>query len=300
MQGPDLKVGKTDIIDSQGNRVVTETTNQNTLDGKSIWTIKQEFDYDNDGKMDAFKKTTQTYDVNSGKLLEETEESNEQSVRLGMKKEPSTARYNRQYLYETATGRLVKVNETQDFDSDGNIDGKGVTHYSYNEEGNLIKVSKHDKTNGTTSDENRTFYDSGRLKSISTESDFRSDGTVDFLHNEEYDKKGRMTRYRHDDHGYSHNSEQTIKYDDNNGTAIIETKQFSSDGKNTLIGHEKRVVKVGKDGKFGKTLSKEDLMPKEEKKEEPAKAEEKQSYEIPSYKPYSLDNGKKRPPKMGV
>ncbi len=259
MQGPDFKVGKTDIIDSNGNRVVTTTTNENTLDGKSIWTIKQEFDYDNDGKMDAFRTTTQTYDADTGKLLNETIKSNE-SARSTIDGKPSVE--NNQYLYETKTGNLVKVNNTIDFDSDGTVDFKETTKYRYNEKGEKISEETYVDNNQRP---NRVYdyeyHTNGKVKTESIKLDHDADGkfnNMDAHFRREYDKDGNIIS-------------------------------------NTEIYTEATVV--SKYDKKGHRISKE-VIEKPVASEEPAKAEEKPQYELPTYKPYESD--KKHPPMMGV
>lgn len=278
MQGPDFKVGKTDIIDAQGNRVVTTTTNETTLDGKSIWTIRQEFDYDNDGKMDGFKKETLTYELNSGKLLEKTVEDNNTGAFKGRADKVKKHIGNEKYLYETATGNLVKTITTSDWHADGKIEEKEITNYAYDSEGREIKKCSVNEDYYCTKrksvkEESKSYHKNGQLKKESRKLDFENDGTIDILNEHEWDEKGRLVRHRSDLHN-NQNYEETIKYNDKNGTAEIEIKEFSTDGKNTLIGHTQKVVKVGKDGKLGKTISKSDLM--------------------------SQDGDKKHPPMMGV
>ena len=316
MQRPDLKVGKTDIIDSRGTRVITETTNQITSDGKSIWTIAQQFDYDNDGVMDGYINTTKIYDTNTDKLIEETvEEKNRLNLQGALKNNKSIT--NTKYLYETETGRLVKENCAYDGNGDGEVDVKSVTNYSYDSEGR--EVNKHEKINRyyegaktkkSENDISHNYHKNGEVKERVETHDYDGDRTPETIDKQvfdehgntiaheqfdqtaaigkhvvkKYDEKGRVVQLKRD------NAEYTYTYNDKAGTKEIEAKGFSDDG-NTLIWHDKTVV-----DSENKIISKTDLMPKEE----PVKAEEKQGYEIPSYKPYSQDNDKKRPPMMGV
>ncbi len=295
MLGPDdLKVGKTDIIDKNGTRVVTETTNENTLDGKSIWTISQEFDYDNDGTMDAFKRTTQTYDANTGKLLEQTSIGNKWRVEAGLGDTPDTDTH--QYLYETKTGNLVKENYTSDYNSDGIPDERKVTRYRYNDKGQVIKKSEFKKENDVTDGkpnitESYTYYDNGEVKTKIHFYDAGADGKLNEVWDEKveykYNEKGTLISFT-ETHGSGHTSETKC---DANGKWLSRI--------NTHPDGWAEEVKFDKSGNVvSRTVLKEPDQPSVQ--EEPAKAEEKQGYEIPTYKPYSQDNDKKHPPMMGI
>ena len=296
MQGPDLKVGKTDIIDANGTRVVTETTNQNTLDGKSIWTISQEFDYDNDGTMDAFKKTTQTYDANTGKLLEETSTSNEWHVKGGDKNKAPYTSHN-QYLYETGTNNLVKVNHTYDHDSDGEPENQTVTRYEYNDKGQVIKESEFNKANDNTkgypnTTTSYTYHKNGKIKTEVKQLDFNADGKfkdimTDGKIENNYNEDGKIvTASITHPNGYTYEA----KFDKNEKK--ISAVERGADGAVVEIKYDENEKVISK------TVIKEPDKPVAQ--EEPAKAEEKQGYEIPTYKPYSQDNDKKHPPMMGI
>ena len=319
MQGPDLKVGKTDIIDSKGNRVVTETTNENTLDGKSIWTIKQEFDYDNDGIMDAFKKTTQTYDGNTGKLLNETIISNDEGGYLDVQDDPTigkTKTSKRQYLYETETGRLVKVHATADFESDGKVDYDETERYEYNDNGKVISKKLYDNEKSNRVPAKTTvieYHENGKKKTELVNYDYNADGKVDNGPSRfEYDKEGNLSAVTyHWPHDVG-NTVQHIKFDKNE-KKISETLNYSDgsvleikceNGHRTLgtfTGIDGSILEIKfdeKDREVSRTVIKEPDKPAVQ--EGPAKAEEKQGYEMPSYNPYSQKGEKKRPPMMGV
>lgn len=132
VNGPDFKVGKTDIVDSNGNRVVTSTSKTETCDNKSIWTIVQETDFDHDGVMDEIITSNLTYDEN-GRLLK-----NEK--RKQIPSENSNLTYKIEYIYDTETGNLVRDIFSADEDEDGNIDYKHVRKFDYNEDGQRTQV----------------------------------------------------------------------------------------------------------------------------------------------------------------
>lgn len=317
MLGPDdLKVGKTDIIDKNGTRVVTETTNKNTLDGKSIWTVKQEFDYDNDGTMDAFRRTTQTYDANTGKLLEETISTNEEAVLDGLQDDATVGRgetSTRQYLYETETGRLVKTNATADFDNDGTIDYNETEKYEYNDKGEVISMKLYDNEKSKRVPRKTTvieYHKNGKkteIRSLDLDVDGKADSKPSRL---EYDENGKLTSATHTWPG---NTTQHVKFDKNE-KKISETLNYT-DGSVLEIrcenGHRSLGTYTGTDGsvieiKFdeqdrevSRTVIKEPEKPAVQ--EEPAKAEEKPQYEVPTYQPLNQQpENKKRPPFMGV
>ena len=138
---PNLKVGKTDVIGYNGNRVVTETTQQKLKNGNSIWTINEKIDEDHDGKFDMESK--QTYELEkSGKLVrtslksewsdQETTYSYDGKVAKQVTKDLDYgSRTETIKAYYSHNGKLAKEIE-KSFDRDNNlIDEKVSIHRDY-------------------------------------------------------------------------------------------------------------------------------------------------------------------------
>lgn len=170
MNGPDFKVGKTDVINNQGHKVTTETTLKQTSNGNSIWTVKKQVDYDNDGVADMLITSKNEYD-SEGKLINYTSEQKGKYDNVDINNKTQ-----KKNVYESQTGNLVKTIEKEDRNGDGITDNTSVTKYSYNKDGSVVIKEDYDndgKNDTTTAKDKKgriTEYTSGN-KSTTIEYD---------------------------------------------------------------------------------------------------------------------------------
>lgn len=232
MQGPDFKVGKTDVIDSKGNRVVMETTNE-VKDGNSIWTIKQEKDFDNDGVMDALTITTKTYKDN--KLIEETCTSKIISDYDGDEIYEYFGGTDDRTLYDEK-GRIIEEEHNNDWDSyDQDYYYKYKTTNKYDDKDRLVETTtsrKNDYPMGDGVETTQYLYEteSGQLVKTNTVVDKNNDGTIDSKTVTRYKMQGNVETVTTEGNVKTVTTEIDKNNDGRVDSVIVEKTEFSDKG----------------------------------------------------------------------
>lgn len=246
MFGNDLKIGKTDYYDNEDKHIVTDTTKKVTKDGKSIWTVTEQVDFDNDDKFDEISVTTVVYNKKN-KIVEKNIEFEGDSLKISSQikydekersieenelmydpnNEDSLVKTNTKNIYETATGNHVKTiivteKQVEDDPSTYEVDSK-VYNFEYDKNGKVKKITTEtDEGNDGSVDNVETaqfeYYENGKRKTKSVATDIGNNGTIDKRSVSNFAENGRLIQTETD------KSIQTIEYCDEQGVANVITK----------------------------------------------------------------------------